>query len=231
MLSTKQKDSRKGSRTLKIFLGLILTFLLVGLFVIAFLALQDENKGRRSIYPSNELITKLAYSVLLEKEVTVQSDEVNELIAKQIEQKNLKENIKAINVKTQTDSSIANIYMCFEFCGIELGSVVDTEIFLQPNNKIEFNIIKAQIGKLPIPRYVAANILNKILGNKVEAQDTKIFTNSKFQLNEFNTQITLTLNKFEIKDGKFILKFSGGADALKKVLGEKLIGLLSFAKR
>lgn len=229
MLNSKQKDSKP--RLLKVFIILIVAILLIGLSTVVYLVLQDDNKDRRNNSPSSELAMKFAYSALLEKEIIVESDEINAFIAKQVEQKKFRETIKAINIKTQTNSSIANVYVCFECCGVYLGSTFDTEITLNSDNKLEFNIVKAKVGRLPIPKRFIGNIIGKILGDTVEVQDTTVFINSAVKLNEFNTEINLTLSKIEIKEGKFILKFSGGVDALKKVLGESLNGLLSFIKK
>ena len=231
MLSVEQKSNEKKSRPIIIFITLLVSILLVGLSIIFYLAFQDDNQDRRYNTPSSELVTKLAYSALLEKEIVIQNDEINGFIAKQIEQNNFEERIKAINIKTEPDSSYANIYAYLNYKGINLGSIFDTEIALNQDGKVKFNIIRAKVGKLPVPRHFALNILKETMGDTIKIQDTTVFTDSKFSLNVFNTEITLTIDKLEFKNGQFILKFSGGMDALKKVLGDNFDRVLSLIRK
>lgn len=220
--------NRKTIKTLtKLVLFIFLVLLIVG-SIIFYFAFCDDNKHIEYKDSSGDLVKKVVYSALFEKEVFIKSDEINGFISKQISQQSIKGSIKAINVKIDEKSSLINIYIRFKSQGFCLGFTFDTQVSLDKMGKIEFDIVRAKIGRLPISRKFAASIIKKVMKDYVQVKDTKIFTSSTFLINEFNTEIKITIDKILVNQDNFILKLSGGTNTLKNFLKDSFSKVFSL---
>lgn len=185
----------KGSRCKYIVAG-ILCIIAILIITGVFMAFSDDFQGSENIANVDGLTAKITKSVILNKDITLNKDELNTLILNEVAKSDsMPSSVQSITFIPASEDDIMYIYIRVDFMGKTLGVNVKTRMKLQ-GGRLEAEVLQTKIGKLRVQNGL---FLNKVK-DKLEVEGSKIYFNPDMKMDILGVSVTLKLQKFKIEN-------------------------------
>lgn len=219
----EKKKSRKGLVAVVV----ALVVLIGGIGVTAGLALNDPYAGAVSagVQPDTT-VRKLMDAVLTGDPVTLTREEVNGLLAEQLDELPAGE-IQLVELQCiSTKEGCAEFYAPVSFHGLRLPLSAQLEVGCD-GAELWAKVQSVHLGRLPIPRRWVMEAVKSAVPAEVSIDEERIsMPASFFDENILGGSVGLTVRSLSVTDAGYLVEVSGNLDRLEEGIRQKLSDFL-----
>lgn len=208
-------EPRKGLCCVKKWLMKVITFALClgicGTGLACWLALQDDNnyKGQAlSKSGEEEIIYKLAYTIIGNEQITLSAAEMNSMLRLGINSPGEnRSGISTIRVEPMAGSNLVNVYCRFKRGKISFGVTASVSVGVDNvSKKLVITIHKMKVGRLPIPLSVWKRLIKRLLNCEMQIMGNDVYISSVIHLKAYGLNLTVRVSELGVRHGNFFTR-------------------------
>lgn len=184
----------------------IISVIIIAFAIIFGLAISDDFKESENTVNEGAVNAKIAKSVLMNEEVTLNKDELNAIVSKKLsDYYESSEKIKNITLTPSSEEDIMYVYAKTDFWGRTWGLSAKTKVTLE-KDKFKVEVLETKVGKLKIPKKMVLNKIKDTLDDIAEIEDSTIYFDSNYKMEVMGMNINLKFANFKIQNEQVTLK-------------------------
>lgn len=189
-----------------------LAAVVLALIVIVGLAMADDFKGSENIASASGLSMKVAKSLMLNKEITLNKDELNGMALNEwTKNGNISDQVKSLTLIPSSEEDIMYVYAQVDFLGRIWGVNAKTKVNLVDNN-FEVDVLETHVGKLRVPRGMFLHKVKDKLNDKVTVENSKIYFSPDMKIDVLGVNVKFQFEKFKIANEQVAVKLNVQGD-------------------